>query len=72
MKPSPTSRVADTVRGYLASRGKTQADLASHLGISQQSVSRRLTGGQPFNVVELQQVAEFLGVRVTDLIADAA
>lgn len=69
---SPTIRVARKIRGVMAERGKTQAHLAAVLGMSQQSVSRRLTGGQPFSVAELIEVAAFLEVEPASLLPSLA
>lgn len=46
-----------------------QAQLATALGISQQTMSRRLTGVIAFNVDELQAIASFLSVPFTSLVA---
>lgn len=56
----------------MAERGKTQADLAAVLGMSQQSVSRRLTGSQSFAVAELIEVAAFLDVEPASLLPNLA
>lgn len=61
------------VRAALARNGKTQDDLAAHLGLSQTAVHRRVTGRVPFNVNELAQVAAFFGIDVRTLVrSDAA
>lgn len=68
MTYSHGQRVATAVRGALADKGKTQTDLAAHLGVTQQWVSRRLTGAVAFDIDELGQVADWLGVPVTTLL----
>lgn len=72
MITTPAERVAAEVRAYLARQRKTQGDLAVALGISQQSVSRRMTGAQPFDVDELHRIAAWLGVPVSALLAESA
>lgn len=49
----------------------TQAVLASHIGLSQTAVSRRLTGEVPFDVNELAAAAEVLGVTAQYLLSGA-
>ncbi len=55
-------RVAREVRAEMARQGVTQESLAARIGWSQRSVSRRLTGLVPLDVVELATVADALGV----------
>lgn len=43
MEPSQT-RVTRAVRQYIAREGKSQADIARYLGITQSGVSKRLRG----------------------------
>lgn len=69
MISTPAERVAAEVRAYLARERRTQRELAEHLGLSQQAVSRRLTGAQAFNINELHAVADYLGIDMTRLIA---
>lgn len=59
-----------TIRAELARNGLTQTALAANLGMSQASLSSRLTGHVAFSVPEIQATAKFLGIRVTDLIAE--
>lgn len=66
-----TQRVAATVRAELARRRIQQTEVAARLGIVQASVSRRLTGDTPWDINELAEVADLIGVRVADLVADA-
>jgi len=56
----------------MARQHVTQAELGSHLGLTQPAVSKRLTGKRDFTVGELGQVAELLNVPVTSLLARAA
>ena len=50
----------------------TQSQLADALAMSQPSVSARLAGTTPSTVDELAAAARFCGVRVADLVSDAA
>lgn len=73
MPTAPHShRVARNVRAEMARAGKNQQDIASHLGISQQSVSRRMSGSTPFTIDELAAIAGLLGVRLTELVREVA
>ena len=66
-KDNPT---ALAVRGRLAERRRTQADAAAVLGISQASISRRLSGDTPFTAQEIHQLAAWLDIRPADLIGE--
>lgn len=70
MITTPAERVAAEVRAYLARQRKTQGDVAALLGLSQQSVSRRMSGVIPFDVEELHKIAVFLGVPVAALFGE--
>jgi transcriptional regulator with XRE-family HTH domain len=61
-------KVAAEVRGEAARRRVTSARLAAALDVSTGSMSRRMTGKQPFTVDELALVADTLGVQVEDLL----
>lgn len=65
-------RVAGEVRAHLARRQLSGKQLATALGVSQFSVSRRLRGEVPFSVDELSVAADFLGVDLSDLLAERA
>lgn len=54
--------VAAEVRAEMGRQNKSRADLAQVLGITSQTAATRLSGAQPFDMVELAQVAEWLGV----------
>lgn len=64
--------VAGEVRALLARRQISGKQLATHLGLSQFAVSRRLRGETPFSVDELAATAEWLGVPVASLLTEAA
>lgn len=52
----------------MARRKTLQSEVASHLGISQTAVSKRLAGTIPFDINELVSIAELLGVNVAVLL----
>jgi transcriptional regulator with XRE-family HTH domain len=62
-----TSDVAANVRAEVARRRLRQAEIAEHLGLNQQQVSRRLNGQVAISASELQQFAQLLGVSVATL-----
>ena len=59
-----SERTAATLRGIMASRTPklTGADLARHMGISQQSASRWLNGHHDFKLNQVERIAQWLGV----------
>ncbi|WP_301177251.1 helix-turn-helix domain-containing protein [Actinomadura geliboluensis] len=56
--------VAFQVRYQLKDQGRTQSWLARQLNQPRDWMSRRVRGEVPFNVEEIQQVADALGVEV--------
>lgn len=58
------------IKGFMASRSITQAQVAAHLGLSQPAVSRRLRGEVPFNVDEIHSLAALFKTTVTRLMED--
>lgn len=61
---STAAKVATEVRVQMARQKKTQADLAHRLGMNAHTAGRRVRGEVPFDVVELEAVARWLGVPV--------
>lgn len=59
---TPSGYVAAEVRAQLARRGWSGTRLALALGVTQASISRRLTGDVPFDVDDLVRISEALGV----------
>lgn len=59
-----TDGVTDTIRGEMKRRKISQAALARQLGVTQQTVSRRLNGEVPFDTKEIETIAGILGLRV--------
>lgn len=62
------ARVAGEVRAELARQRKTAADLSAALGVTQHTAGRRISGEVPFDVIELAQVAIWLGVPLAQLL----
>ena len=60
--------VAEEVRVLLARRRMSATKLAQQLGWSQPYIARRMTGSQPFDVDDLEQIADALGVGIVDLL----
>lgn len=63
--------VGANVRAEMARRNVRQGAVAKALGISQPSVSARLSGATPFDVDELRTVADLLGVGLCSLFDEA-
>lgn len=72
MASSYSERVAGEVRAEMARQRRTQGDIAAALGWSQQFLSRRLTGDQPFALDEIEALASELGVPITQFSAPFA
>lgn len=70
MGQTPAERTAAAVRAELGRQRITGRGLARELGWAFNTTSRRLSGQYPFDVDELAQVARYLGVPITTLIAD--
>jgi transcriptional regulator with XRE-family HTH domain len=68
---SITQRIASNVRAEMARRSETQTSLAGKLGRTQSSLSRRLCGQVPFDVVELGTIAKVLNVPLACLVEGA-
>lgn len=71
MTKTATQQVADNVRAEAARRRVSQAALARHLHLSQQSLSRRFLGYIAFDVNELAAIAEVLEVPIEALYGTA-
>lgn len=59
--------VAANIRGYLGFKGRKQADLARHLGLSEMALSRRMKSYAEFSSSEISAVAQYLGAKPGDL-----
>lgn len=68
MDTHPASyRVALAVREHLRRAGKTQLDVVDATGIPRTTLNRRMTGNSPFTISELELIAAFLGITVTEI-----
>jgi transcriptional regulator with XRE-family HTH domain len=65
-----TDRVAAEIRAELARQNISHRQLGEALGIHQTQATRRLRGEIAFNTAELETVAEFLGVPVSNFLGD--
>ena len=71
MSTTHAKSAAANIRAELARRGLTQSDVAPHLGLTRQAVSRRLVGPTPFTLDQLYKIAELVGVPISVLIEPA-
>ena len=60
--------IASNIVDNLRKSGKSQIDLAHHLGISNQVISDMLDGSRTINAEELQEIAAFLNVPMEELV----
>lgn len=51
---------------------KEQKDLAEALGVTQATISRRLSGERPFSLNDLERLAAYFGVPLASLIRERA
>ena len=72
MTQTLSGTVAANIRAEAARRRKTQAQLAEAAGLSQFAISRRMREEFPFTLDEVQAIADFLGVPLSDLLNTAA
>jgi transcriptional regulator with XRE-family HTH domain len=70
MSESPTEWVARTLRGKLAERRMSQAELSRRLGWPQQTTSRRLSGSAPITVDDLAAIARELEIPMSSLMPE--
>ncbi len=66
------TNLAANIRAELARNGKTQSDLADHLGITRQALSQRLLGRVDFRMGEVTAAATFLGTTIATLVGEVA
>jgi transcriptional regulator with XRE-family HTH domain len=70
--PQSIDAVRTNIRAEMARRSLTQSALADRLGISQPSLSKRLSGQTEIEVRDLLGIADALGVAPADLLTPAA
>lgn len=63
-----TSRVAAEVRALMGRHNVTQMQLTAVLGVSQTGVSKRLRGLTPFDVNEIEALADYFGLDPAELL----
>ncbi|MBP6571334.1 MAG: hypothetical protein QG655_3235 [Actinomycetota bacterium] len=66
------TNLAANIRAELARNGKTQSDLADHLGITRQALSQRLLGRVDFRMGEVTATASFLSTSISALVGEVA
>lgn len=62
--------VAEEIRVQMVRRRISGVEMARRLGWSQSSFSRRLVGEQVIDLLDLELIAEALGVAIADLLPD--
>ena len=60
--------IAGNILTILRQQNKKQIDLAEALQTNKQTICKMLNGARMINAVELKQIAEFLGVRMEELV----
>lgn len=65
-------QIAREIRAEMGRQGISQGQLADQLGCTQRSLSRRLTGDVPVDVAELEQLADALGVPLSQFLPTPA
>lgn len=55
------------LRGRMAEKGATQADLAECLGISKQAVNKKLSGIYGFSQADIIKICNFLDISINDI-----
>lgn len=71
MSRTLAEQVVAEVRAELGRQSMTSKDLAKALGVSEMWTSRRLRGLTPFDIADLQRVADVFGVPVSRFVTDA-
>ena len=59
--------IAGEIRAELARQGLSYTACAAATHISPSTLSRRLAGTKPFLLEEMQSIAQFLGIKLSDL-----
>lgn len=68
MDATLNERVAEEIRVMLARKRITATELARKAGMTQRSISRRITGEKAIDMHDLERIADALGVDVYDLL----
>lgn len=72
MERTLNERVAEEIRVQLARKNITASELARRAGMTQRSVSRRITGEKAIDMDDLERFAQALDVPVTALLPQEA
>jgi transcriptional regulator with XRE-family HTH domain len=68
MDSTLNDRVAEEIRVQLARKNISASELARRAGMTQRSVSRRITGEKSIDMNDLERIAKALGVAVAQLL----
>ena len=68
MNATLNERVAEEIRVMLARKRLTATDLARKTGMTQRSISRRITGEKAIDMHDLERIAHALDVDIHDLL----
>lgn len=60
--------INNNIMNIMKQNDKKQIELAGQLGVSKQVISKMLSGARIINAIELQKIAEFLGVTMESLV----
>lgn len=60
--------ISNNIMNIMKQNNKKQIELAGHLGVSKQIISKMLSGSRMINAIELQKIAEFLDVTMESLV----
>ena len=66
-----SAHVAAAIRNEMDSQHHTAADLAELLGVADEVAQSLLDGDNPFDLVEVERVAAWLGIAPSELLARA-
>lgn len=65
-----TSQISAKIKANLAFQGKSQIQLAEALGLTRESLNRRLSGKTSWEIDEVMAVSTYLEMPFEDLMAD--
>lgn len=64
-------KVAQELNALRGRHGRTQADLAAVIGVSQSQMSKRLRGRATFTITDIELFAAYFGIKASDLLGYA-
>lgn len=62
------NEIRDNIKALIKKSGKTQAEIASLLGINQGSLSERIGKNEKIKLQTISDIADILGISVVDII----